>query len=44
MFLISFDCTGHMSFDSQDEFEALNYLRDTYPDFGNFEITEVKPI
>lgn len=47
-YFISFDCTGGMAFEADDrdqaEFEMLNYLRDSFPDFSNFDVTDVKEI
>jgi len=47
-YFISFTATGGMSIDADDadqaEFEALNYIRDSFPDLANIEVTEVKAI
>lgn len=44
MYFVTFDCTGGITFDTDDHYEILNYLRDTYADLSNFDITEVKKI
>jgi len=44
MYFVNFNCTGGISFDSNDEFEVMNYIHDTYPELSNVEITDIKVI
>lgn len=48
LYFINFTAAGGMSMDADDkdqaEFEALTYIRDSFPDLNDVEIVDIKEI